>query len=423
MIEGINAYLSQNPTAVFALLAAIVAAIYFANEHKIMKKTMFRYLPCVFWVYFIPMVLATIGIFPDRSETYNFLKNIFLPASLFLLFISVRIPEVIKLGPKALGMTLIGSLGIVLGAVCGMLAIKPLFAMGKLPQEHLPYLWKGVAALSGSWIGGSANMAAVWESVVSSPQTELEGEIYSAMVAIDVIIAYGWMAIVIALASSQKKFDAWNKADTKMIADVNQRMKNIHEKSSKYLQTNKFLYMMALSVIVALVCGGISTGLNGVLDDAIESKLLRSVLGSYTILVILVTILGLGLSFTPVNKLEEYGASRVGYALLYMVLARLGAMANLNAIKDYPWYILMGVIWILVHAGILLLGARILRAPMFFAATSSQANVGGTVSAPVVAGAYQPNLAVVGLLMAVFGGIFGTFLALFGTGILAQIIF
>ena len=421
-VADINAYLAGQPMAVFALLLAILAGIYFASESKSLERV-FKILPCVFWIYFIPMLLSTIGIFPGKSVTYGLIKSYALPASLFLLFISVSIPDVIKLGPRTLGVMLFGSAGIVVGGVCGMLALKPFFAAGLLPERHLPVLWKGVAALSGSWIGGSANMAAVWESVVSMPQTKLEGEVYSAMVAVDILVAYSWMAIVIALSTIQSKFDRWNRADTRMIQDVNRRMKEIHEKNAKYLRTDKFLYMLASALVVSIVCLWLSKSINSSLQGVIKSEMLKSVVGSYTILVIIVTLIGLSLSFTPVRRLEDYGASRVGYALLYLVLARIGAKANLNAIGEFPYYLVMGVVWIGVHALFLLIGARILKAPMFFAATSSQANIGGTVSAPVVAAAYQPNLAVVGLLMAVVGGIIGTFLALFGTGLLAQLIF
>ncbi|MBN1902305.1 DUF819 family protein [Candidatus Sumerlaeota bacterium] len=418
----INSYLESNPMGVFTLLVMIVAGIYFAAEIKGIKR-IFNVLPCVFWVYFIPMVFATIGIFPKKSPVYSLLTDFALPASLFLLFISVSIPDIIKLGPRALGMMLFGSVGIVLGGVLGMLALKPFFMMNLLPESHAPVLWKGVAALSGSWIGGNANMAAVWESVASKPQTAIESEIYSAMIAVDVIVAYGWMAIVIALSSFQKKFDAWNKADTRMIEEVNLRMKDIQEKGSKRLKTDKFLYMLALSLFVTLLCSYISVKAESGLKAIITSKTILSVVGSYTILIILVTLVGIGLSFTRARNLEDYGASRVGYALLYLVLARIGAKANLNAIGNFPLYLVMGVIWIGVHAVFLIIGARLLRAPMFFAATASQANIGGTVSAPVVAAAYQPNLAVVGLLMAVVGNIIGTFLALFGTGLFAQLLF
>ena len=309
-------FLEAHPMGVFTLLALIVAAIYFAAEQKSLKK-IFKILPTVFWVYFIPMVLATLGVFPSKSATYNILRDFALPASLVLLFLSVSIPDIIKLGPRALGMMFFGSLGIVVGALFGMLALKPFFAMDLLPEEHLSVLWKGVAALSGSWIGGSANMAAVWESVVSDPQTKLEGQIYSAMVAVDVIVAYSWMAVVIALSSFQNRFDAWNNADTRMIEDVNRRMKEVQESNAKYLQTNKFLYMLSLALAIAFVCWILSDRINLFLEGIIQSKTLKSVLGSYTILIILVTIVGIGLSFTPVRRLEDYGSSRVGYALLY----------------------------------------------------------------------------------------------------------
>lgn len=406
----------------FAFLAGVVALIYLASEQKKLKK-IFNILPCVFWVYFIPMALATLGVFPEKSPTYDFLRDYALPSSLLLLFLSVSIPDIIKLGPRALGMMFIGSLGIIVGAIAGMFAMKPFFATGLLPKEHFPILWKGVSALSASWIGGSANMAAVWESVVSNPPTQPEGQLYSAMVAVDVIVAYSWMALVIALSVFQKRFDVWIKADTGIIEDVNKRMKNVQEGNAKFLRTDKFLYMISLALALSFVCLLLSRGMEKFFYGFITNGMIRSVLKEYTILIVLVTILGICLSFTPVRRLEDYGASRVGYALLYLVLARIGAMANLNAIGRFPFYILMGVIWVGVHALFLIVGARILRSPMFFVATSSQANIGGTVSAPVVAAAYQPNLAIVGLLLAVVGNIIGTFLALFGTALLAQMIF
>lgn len=421
-VANFRNFLGQNPMALFGVLCGILAMIYFAAEQRGIKK-IFKVLPTVFWVYFIPMLMATLGFFPKQSATFDLIRDFGLPASLFLLFISVSLPDVIKLGPRAMGMMVFGSVGIVVGAVCGMLVLKPFFNAGLLPEAHLEVLWKGVAALSGSWIGGSANMAAVWESVVSDPMTKLEGEIFSAMVAVDVIVAYSWMGIVIALSSVQKRFDRWNKADTRMLVQVNQRIKEIHEKNAKVLRTDKFLYMIALAILIAVICKYISGEAGDWLDRTITNKTLASVLGGYTILIILVTIIGLAGSFTPLRRLEDYGSSRIGYALLYLVLARIGAKANLNAIGDFPWYLVMGTVWIVVHAGFLFIGVKILKAPMFFAATSSQANIGGTVSAPVVAAAYQPNLAVVGLLMAVIGGVLGTFLALFGTGLLAQWIF
>ena len=422
MIKTINDFLSVNPVGVFALLAGIVAAIYLAAEQKKLKW-IFNILPCVFWVYFIPLLMSTIGIFPAASAAYNLLRDFGLPASLFILFISVSLPDIAKLGARALAIMFIGSIGVVIGALGAMMVVKPFFAWGWLPMEHKEVLWKGVSMLSGSWIGGGANMAAVWESVASTPPTSVEGEIYSAMIAVDVLVAYSWMALLIALSAFQKRFDAWNKADTRMIEEVNEHMKKVQEQNAKYLRTDKFLYIIALAFVVVFVCFYCSQKLGGLLEAAIANKLVKSVIGYYSILIVLVTIAGLGLSLTPARQLEDYGASRVGYALLYIVLAMIGAKANLNAVSKFPLYIFMGVVWIAIHAAVLFLGTKLIRAPIFFATTASQANIGGPVSAPVMAAAYQPHLAVVGLLMAIVGNILGTFLALFGVGFLAQLIY
>ncbi len=412
IIETLRNFMAAQPVALFVALSSIVAVIYGLSETKKFGK-IFDILPCVFWVYFIPMVFATFGFFPAKSPVYDLLKDYFLPASLFLLFLSSNIPDIIKLGPKTIFVMVAGSIGVVAGAIVGALVLIPFFKTGILPQEHLSVLWKGMAALSGSWIGGTANMAAVWESLTGNLQTPVEGQIFSAMVTVDVCVAYPWMAIVIAFAAYQKKVDSWTKADTTQIEIVNKRIEEITKSESRYLMTSKFLYMITLAFFAALFCNWSGVKVEGFVEKFIKSELWLSIIGAYSLMIIFITILGLGLSLSPVSKLERYGASRVGYALLYLVLARIGAKSSLTAIKDYPAYLLMGVVWIIVHAGFLFAALKLMKSPLFFAATASQANIGGPVSAPVVAAAYQPNLAVVGLLMAILGNILGTFFALF----------
>jgi uncharacterized membrane protein len=137
-----------------------------------------------------------------------------------------------------------------------------------------------------------------------------------------------------------------------------------------------------------------------------------TIISGTTWAVLLVVTIGLFLSFTPLRNLEEVGASGVGYTALYLLLAAIGAQANLRAVLDAPVYLLAGAVWLSVHIGLLFLVARIIRAPLFFVATGSMANVGGAASAPVVAGVYHPALAPVGLLMAVVGYVLGIYGAL-----------
>jgi len=67
----------------------------------------------------------------------------------------------------------------------------------------------------------------------------------------------------------------------------------------------------------------------------------------------------------------------------------------------------------LVHVIVLLVVAKLIKAPFFFVAVGSQANVGGAASAPIVASAFSSSLAPVGVLLAVFGYAVGTFGAIF----------
>jgi uncharacterized membrane protein len=71
----------------------------------------------------------------------------------------------------------------------------------------------------------------------------------------------------------------------------------------------------------------------------------------------------------------------------------------------------VGVTWILIHGGLIFIVARLLRAPVFYMAVGSQANIGAAASAPVVASAFHPSLAPVGVLLAVLGYALGTYCA------------
>lgn len=386
--------------------------IYALSEIKGLTK-LFDILPTVFWIYFVPMLLATFGFFPEKSPTYTFIRDYFLPGSLFLLFLSASIPEILKLGPRALLIMGCASAAVVLGSAVGVFVLLPFFKSGSLPSTHLESLWKAIAALSGSWIGGSANMAAIWESLTGPDKTEVEKQLYSAMIAVDVCVGYSWMALLIALAAHQQKINRWLRADTTLIEEVNKRMQSVSEAQARHPATSKFLYMIALAMLVAFVCKFLGTTANASLAHQIQSPVWRSVFGAFALTIVFVTLIGLALSFTPLAKLESYGASKLGYALLFIVLARIGAEGNLNVIRSFPAYLLMGAVWILTHGAILLAVAKLTKTPLFFAVTASQANVGGPVSAPVVAAAHQPALAVVGLLMAIVGNILGTFAGLF----------
>jgi uncharacterized membrane protein len=126
-------------------------------------------------------------------------------------------------------------------------------------------------------------------------------------------------------------------------------------------------------------------------------------------IVVIATAIGLALSFTKARDLEGVGASRMGSVLLYVLVATIGMQMDLGAILDNPILFLIGFIWILFHASIMILVAWLIKAPFFYVAVGSQANIGGAASAPIVASAFDPSLAPVGVLLAVLGYAIGTY--------------
>lgn len=379
-----SAPLIQDPMAIFAYLAAVVGLIFILGESKNPFLTkFFHYAPPLIWTYFIPMISTTLGIIPAQSSLYDFVSTYILPFGLLLLLLSANVPATLKLGPKALMMFFAGTLGVIIGGPIALAIFQPI-----LPEAA----WTGVAALSGSWIGGSANMAALIEAT-GTPQ-----DILSPIIVVDTVVGYSWMGIMIFLAGFQDKFNKWNKADNSIIRQVNDDMAEIERKNSRPIDVPRLAAIL-----------GIGFGVSFIIRKFSEMLPETSVLSAGTWTIMIVSAVGILFSFTPVRKLENYGASKVGYAGIYILLATIGAKADLAYVLDAPQYVLLGVVWLAIHVLVIFLFARLLRAPLFFVATGSQGNIGGTSSAPVVASVFQPSLAPVGLLMGILGNVVGTY--------------
>ncbi|HSG46473.1 MAG TPA: DUF819 family protein [Longimicrobiales bacterium] len=377
----------QDPMSVAGFLASVVAIIFWLSGLPALQK-FFEYAPPVIFVYFTPMLLTTAGVIPASSAAYDWLVRYLLPFALFLLMVSVDLKSVAKLGRTALIMLVTGTVGIIIGAPIALLIFKG--ALG-------PEAWKGFAALSGSWIGGTANMVAIAESV-GTPDSEM-----GPVIVVDTVVGYGWMGILLALSAVQARFDKATGARTEALEATNRRLAEMNTRRHPTALRDMAM-MVGLGFGAAVLSVKLGAGLPRLGDPTIIS--------GTTWAVLLVVTVGLVLSFTPLRNLEEVGASGVGYTALYLLLAAIGAQANLRAVLDAPVYLLAGAVWLSVHIGLLFLVARIIRAPLFFVATGSMANVGGAASAPVVAGVYHPALAPVGLLMAVAGYVLGIYGAL-----------
>ena len=361
-------------------LILIEATILFLSESPRTRK-FFHFPPPLFWIYFLPMIVSGLGILPQQHAIYPKITNTVLPAGLILLLISTDMKAILKLGRPALLMMFTGSAGVMIGAPLVVLFFKPW-----LPADA----WSGFGALSASWIGGSANMIAVKEAI-HTPDA-----VFFPMIVVDTVVAYSWMGLLILLEGFQKTYDKWNHSDLRVVEALARKTASADARVKKF----NFQYL-PLILVVAFGGAWISNRLASVVGN-----------GSFAWTIILASTFGILLSFTSLRKLEFHGASRIGYLLLFLVLTSIGARANLSGILSAPLLIVAGVVLVLIHAAFLLTVSHVARIPLCLAATASQANIGGPASAPIVAAAYEPALAPVGLLLGILGNVIGTYLGL-----------
>ena len=389
--------LVTEPTSVAALLAAVLAGVFALSRVPALEK-LFAVIPPVIWAYFVPMLLTTFGVTPAANPAYDWFSYVLLPFALFLLMITIDLRAILSLGPLALAMMLVGTLGIVVGGPVAYLAVGQFIGGAET--------WQGMAALSGSWIGGTANMVAMQESVGLSDAG------LAPIIVVDTVVGYGWMAILLFLSGYQARFDAWVGADSKAIDRVNATLQEMDT-------TRRPSTTATVAIIVGLGFG--AAVLSRIVGSLLPTLGDPTIISGGTWAVLIAVTIGLALSFTPVRRLEVDGASRIGFAALYLLLTSIGATADLAAVLQAPAYLLMGVVWLAVHIALLFLAAKLLKAPLFFVATGSMANVGGAASAPIVAGVYLPAMAPVGLLMAVAGYVLGIYAALGCAWMLGQL--
>ncbi|HVR71876.1 MAG TPA: DUF819 family protein [Vicinamibacteria bacterium] len=382
----------QDPVSILAYLAAVVGVVFQLGRLEALRP-LFDRLPPLVWAYFVPMLSTTAGLLPDESGLYRAMARYLLPASLALMLLSADLRAVARLGRTALVVMGAGVLGVVLGVVTAYVVFRPW-----LP----PDAWKALGALTGTWIGGSANLLAVGTTLGLSP--DMQGVV----IVVDTVVGYSWMGLLISLAAHQERFDRWIGADRSRIQDVGIRL---GERAARARAPG--VADLTLLVGIALALTAVCLWAGALLPPV------GRVLNAFSWAIILLTTAGLVLSLTPLARLEEVGASTVGYAGFYLLLASVGAQADLRKVVSYPHFVLLGLTVIAVHAAVLFLAVRLLRAPLFFFAAASQACVGGYSSAPLVAALYQPSMAPVGLLLAVLGNVLGTYLGLLVAQLLA----
>lgn len=382
----------------------------------------YKIVPGLFMAYFIPAIFTTAGIISPNWETisstgeiikgktelYYISSRYLLPAALVLMTLSIDLKAIFNLGSKALIMFFTGTFGIIIGGPIAILGIS-IFSPETVGGTDFDAVWRGLSTLAGSWIGGGANQTAMLEIYQYNPQK------YGGMVFVDIVIANIWMAILLIGIGKKDKINKWLGADTSAIEELKNKVSTFTQKVKRNPSLTDLMIMLAIGFGTVgfghFTAKYLSTFFNNFVAS-IESQTWRNIFSflgsSFFWLISISTIMAVILSFTEAKKYEGAGASKIGSLFIYILVATIGMKMDLGMIFDNWGLIIIGIVWMSIHAGLLILVAKLIKAPYFFLAVGSQANVGGAASAPIVAQAFHPSLATVGVLLAVFGYAIGT---------------
>ena len=395
-----------NDASILGALALVLGLLFYTKELPLFKR-FYGIVPVVLLCYVIPSMLVSSKIIdPSQSKLYTIASRFLLPAALILMTLSIDLKAIIGLGSKALILFFTATVGIVLGGPIALLTVS-LFEPSILELQGAQELWKGLATIAGSWIGGGANQATMLEVF------EYDRSLYGSMVLVDILVANLWLAILMISTSKKKSIDRWLRADTSAIENLQKNVEHYQE------QTARLTTQPDLIALFAIAFGGVGIAhaaapqivkllLSLVPSLSDPGHLLTSLTSEFLWMVVVATLIGIGASFTRLKRYEGIGASKMGSVFIYILVATIGMQMNLLEAINHPELFAIGLIWISFHALLLILVAKLIKAPLFFLAVSSQANVGGAASAPIIAAEFHPALASVGILLAVLGYVVGT---------------
>ena len=412
-----------NDAIVFGILMISLGFVFYTESktsgfwHKF-----YKIVPGLFMAYFIPALFTTFGVISpewettnsvgevvkNKSQLYYVASRFLLPAALVLMTLSIDLKAIFNLGSKALIMFFTGTVGIIIGGPIAILLIS-IFSPETVGGAGFDAVWRGLSTLAGSWIGGGANQTAMLEIYQYNPQK------YGGMVFVDIVVANIWMAILLIGIGKKDKINKWLKADTSAIEELKEKVSKFTQGVKRNPSLTDFMIMLAIGFGTVGFGHFTSSYLSSFFSDLvsnIESQSWRNIfsfLGSgFFWLISISTIIAVILSFTKAKNYEGAGASKLGSIFIYILVATIGMKMDLAMIFDNVGLIAIGIVWMAIHAGLLILVAKLIKAPYFFLAVGSQANVGGAASAPIVAQAFHPSLATAGVLLAVFGYAIGT---------------
>lgn len=396
------------------LMISLGFVFYTSSQTEGFWQKFYKVVPALLMCYLIPAIFNSLGIIEDSTSQLYFISSRYLlPASLVLMTLSIDLKAIFNLGPKALIMFFTGTIGIIIGGPLAILLIST-FSPETVGGVGPDAVWRGLSTLAGSWIGGGANQAAMLEIYEYNP------DLYGGMVLVDIVVANIWMAILLLGIGRSEKIDKWLGADDSAITALKNKVASYADSVTRNPSLADYMIMLSIAFgavgIAHFGADNISAWLVNNFEVFSDNKSsMASFASSFFWMISIATAIGIILSFTRFKTYEGAGASKIGSVFIYILVATIGMKMDLTMVFDNPGLIGIGLVWMAIHAALLILVAKLIKAPYFFLAVGSQANVGGAASAPVVAAAFHPSLATVGVLLAVFGYVVGTYGAILST--------
>ena len=396
-----------NDTVIFGIITFCLAFVFLSaqSQHHFWKK-FYGVVPTLLLCYLLPALLVNLKIIAiDDSKLYFVSSRYLLPAALILMTLSIDLKKIARLGPKALLMFFTGTFGIIIGGPIALMIVS-LIVPSAVDGVGFDAIWRGLATIAGSWIGGGANQATMLEVFQYTPSK------YGSMVLVDILMANIWLAILLFGVGKAERIDRWLKADTSQIHALIEKVSQFSQKVNRTPQTSDWVILTGIAFLgvgTAHFFAPLIVDLMALMINEDSSLgIFESLKSNFLWMVVIATVFGIALSFSRFKRYEGVGASKIGGVFIYILVATIGMQMDLSKILENPGLLLIGFVWICIHAALLIIVAKLTKSPFFFLAVGSQANVGGAASAPVIAAEFHPSLSSVGILLAVFGYVVGT---------------
>ena len=377
----------MSPEPLFNDLIGVLAVItmipvFFIWLEKRTKWKVFNILPAIIWIFLTPIFLSNLNVIPKSSDIYTTFRSFAVPMFIVLMLLDINIKQAIKVAWRGAGVLVLGAIGIVAGATFSYYIFK-----SGLP----PDTWRGYGALAGSWIGGTGNLAAVAEAI------DTPGEMVGMVVLVDNFVYVLYFPIILTCKRWASGFNRFTGVTQEQMAHIAEATAQV-EKKTHELHYRDVLVLLGFGFVTIFAANQLATLV----------PTLPPVLTESTWAILLVTTFGIALSATPLKDVP--GTEPLSMTFVYIYMTTMGAQADLSNIGGAQWFLVAGVVCILVHFGFVAIGARLFHVDVSMAATASVAAVGGAASAPVAAGFHREELVPISIMLALLGYGLGNYL-------------